>query len=113
ESAIPRSGRSGAELSIRGWLFGRAPATSCGTAYHRGVRAPGWRRDNMGWGWMMAHMRFCYYCGEEVRTIEERLEIPGSHKTKLQLSCPNCKRILASLYDDERELRPVPNVRSV
>ena len=61
----------------------------------------------------MSHTKYCYRCGEEVRCSEDRLDIPGSHKTKLHLSCPNCDRVLASLVDDRRELLPVENARIV
>lgn len=59
----------------------------------------------------MAHMKFCYRCGEDVRCREERQAIPDSHKTKLRLTCPNCDHMLATLVDSERELLPVENAR--
>ena len=59
----------------------------------------------------MAQKRYCTNCGLEVRPREERRQIPGTYTTMLRLSCPNCGKVLADIYDPEFEIKPVQNAR--
>lgn len=57
----------------------------------------------------MAYHRFCSHCGQEMKCKEERGTTPGAHNSKLRLTCPDCGKLLATIYDREMDIRPVEN----
>ena len=59
----------------------------------------------------VSHTRHCNTCGMDVRCREDRQAIADSHSSRLRLSCPACGRVLADVYDDQLELKPVANAK--
>ncbi len=59
----------------------------------------------------MSQGRYCAMCGTDVRPREERQPIPGAHGARLRLTCPNCSRVLADIYDSALEIKPVSNAK--
>lgn len=59
----------------------------------------------------MTQSRYCAMCGTEVRCREDLRAIPGSHGARLRLTCPNCSRVLADVYDSALEIKPVSNAK--
>jgi len=59
----------------------------------------------------MARQRYCASCGMDVTCKEVQGTIPGSHSVRLELSCPNCGKVLGAIYDPGLEIRPVANAK--